>query len=208
MVRVVPNPVSDFANLLSKFERFCLVDLQLSCNTVKRHHVIEVKRFLQCVKKDPYSIDDNDIREYLIKFKDEPWTYKNIVSALRRFFRDYLRKSEVISSFKLPNINYEPKTIPSKKELNTFYDYLPNLKQRTIFLLLASSGLRIGELQSLTKEDVDLERKMIIPRNHKGNTKKSWISFFNQETYKILKEYLMSRNDGDEKLIPFNLANI
>jgi hypothetical protein len=31
---------------------------------------------------------------------------------------------------------------------------------------------------------------MIIPKAHNGKTKKSWITFYNDEAEKVLKEYL------------------
>jgi hypothetical protein len=45
-----------------------------------------------------------DIRNYLMEFRDySPWTYANILKALRIFYRDYLGKPEVIEGFKFPN---------------------------------------------------------------------------------------------------------
>ena len=58
---------------------------------------------------------------------------------------------------------------------------------------MASSGLRISEALTLKPEEIDFENKMIIPNVHNGQTKQSWITFYNSEVN--LREY-----------IPFNIS--
>lgn len=52
----------------------------------------------------------------------------------------------MVNDFKFPSISIKPKSLPSKEELRIFFDALPDIKYRIIFLALASSGLRISEL--------------------------------------------------------------
>jgi len=56
------------------------------------------------------------------------------------------------------------------------------------------------ELLSLTKDEIDWDKRMIIPNNHAGGTKRSWVTFFNCEAERALKEYLATRKDGNSKL--------
>ena len=65
-------------------------------------------------------------------------------------------------------------------------DALPSLKYKIIFLALASSGLRISELLNAT---IDPDKRMIIPQSHEGGTKKSWVTFYNEETANLLESY-------------------
>lgn len=60
------------------------------------------------------------------------------------------------------------------------------MKYKAVFLALASSGLRISELLDAR---IDVENRMLIPKSHTGNTKKSWISFFNEETANLMKQF-------------------
>ena len=55
-------------------------------------------------------------------------------------------EEDVIRSFAFPQVQFKPRILPSKEQLKTFYDALPSLKYKVIFLMLASSGLRISEL--------------------------------------------------------------
>jgi integrase len=60
-------------------------------------------------------------------------------------------------------------------------------------MLYATAGLRRDEILSLRPEDIDFDKRMITPNNHEGETKKSWVSFYNEEAETILKEYLAKR---------------
>jgi hypothetical protein len=41
---------------------------------------------------------------------------------------------------------------------------------------------------------------MVIPKNHAGETKRSWVAFFNEEAEHALKEDLATRKDDNPKL--------
>jgi len=44
---------------------------------------------------------------------------------------------------------------------------------------------------------------MITPNNHEGETKKSWVSFYNEEAEKALKEYLATKKQSrSQRLFP------
>jgi integrase len=51
-------------------------------------------------------------------------------------------------------------------------------------------------------EDIDIEKRMVIPKSHRGRTKRAWVSFFNEECQEVLKRYLAKRNDKNPKLFP------
>ncbi len=73
----------------------------------------------------------------------------------------------------------------------------PSERDKLIFLLLATSGLRLSELLSLRHSGIDLDNRMIVPQFHTGITKRSWITFYNRETEEVLKSYLSTtRRDG------------
>lgn len=45
---------------------------------------------------------------------------------------------------------------------------------KVLFFLYASSGLRKSEILGLTKDDIDFEKRMIVPSGHNGVTKSSY----------------------------------
>jgi integrase len=93
--------------------------------------------------------------------------------ALKVFFRNYLEKPELVSSFKFPHQVFKPKQIVSKEQVKQFYFCLNTSKEKALFMLYAPTGLRREEILSLTPEDVDFDNRMITPNNHLGETKKS-----------------------------------
>jgi len=66
--------------------------------------------------------------------------------------------------------------------------------------MFATTGLRRSEVLNLKIEDID--KRMVIPKSHRGRTKRAWVSFFNQECQEVLKRYLASINDKNPKLFP------
>jgi integrase len=180
------------------------VDLQLAPSTAKLHSE-QAQRFLNWLGNG--ALSQGAVREYLSQFNGKsPCTYANVLKSLKVFFRDFLKKHELVESFKFPKAPFKPKTIPSKKDLRLFYEALDNPKDKALFLLYASSGLRRHEALSLSIEDIDFENCMVKPKPHNGKTKRVWVSFFNDECSQALKEYLASRKDGKPKLFPMASA--
>jgi len=184
--------------ILKSFEEFCLVDLKLKQGSAD-NHIRNIRRLLLGTLDKPLSqIDVQDLRTYLKGYLNKAnGTYANQIKALRVFFRDFLKSGYLVESFKLPNNGYIPKIIPSKKKVQQFYSALESLRDKTLFLMFATTGLRKAEVLSLTLEDLDMERRMVIPKNHRGNkgTKRSWISFYNDEVEEALKKYLAGKNN-------------
>ena len=103
------------------------------------------------------------------------------------FYRDFLDCPWLVDSFKFPHIPYRPKIIPTKEELQRFFEVLDSKFAEAIFLFYASSGLRKGEVLGLAVDDVDFDKRMIVPNCHAGVNKRSYVSFYNRETAEALK---------------------
>ncbi|MCP8313130.1 MAG: tyrosine-type recombinase/integrase [archaeon] len=194
--------MAEIKNSLPKFHDFCLVDLQLSKRTVLQHKY-NLRKFLNWLNNkaiEVFGIDD--LRNYLMEFRNgNPYTYSNMLKALRRFFRDFLAMPEIVRSFKLPpKPNPIIKRVPAKEELKRFYEAL-EMREKAIFLLMASSGLRRSEALNLKLNDVDFEKRMIIP-NHDSKTKRSYMTFYNEEAENILKKWLEIRPKNSDRLFP------
>lgn len=187
-------------DLLKRFSDFRVVYRRFTASTAKAHRY-DSDRFLRWPKKPLNRVEANDMREYLKQYLDvSPSTYANQIKALRVFFRDFLGRGEAVRSFRFPGRPFSPKSIPTKAQLRKAYDSLDTPRERAIFLLYATSGLRKNELLRLDKESVDFEKRMIIPK-HSTRTKNAWVSFFNQKTKAVLDEYLATRNDKSPRLV-------
>jgi integrase len=123
--------------------------------------------------------------------------------ALKVFFRDFLEMPEVVASFKFPHQVFKPKQIVSKEQLKQFYQCLETSKEKVLFMLYVTTGLRREEILSLKPDNTDFDKRMITPNNHEGETKKSWVSFYNEEAEIVLKEYLASKKPSrSQRLFP------
>ena len=183
--------------LLNEFEKFCRVDLQLAERTT-RDHVRQMRRFFKTV--GGRELTKQTVREYLLRFtgKSES-TYANVLKSLKVFFRDFLGERWIVEGFRFPYRPIKPKIVPTREEIKRFYSFL-SLRDKALFLMFATTGLRRSEVLSLMKEDVNLERREVKSRKQSSRTKNVSISFFNEEAKELLKEYLASRKDGNPKL--------
>ena len=186
---------------LNGFADFLRIDLRLNELTVKGH-VLQVKRLLKWL--DSHNVNEvsrETLRGYLKEYSDKNvHTYSNVVKTLKRLFRDYLDKPELVESFRLPKKPFQPKRIPTREDLQRFYEAIDSKIGKALFLMYASSGLRKHELPSLRYENVDFQKRMLLPNCHLGETKQSFVSFYNEEGEKALTEYLETRKDKTGKL--------
>jgi integrase len=190
----------DDDGLLLRFYDFCRVDLRLADNTAKEYRR-HMRRFLEAAKKPAGSVRAEDVRDFLKPLTNgSANTYGNALKPLKIFFRDFMKVPEAVESFKFRKAPLTPVTVPSKEQLCRFYGALRTPIAKALFLMYAATGLRKMELLSLRKDDVDWEKRMVVPRSHSGETKRSWATFFNGEAEQALKGYLATRKDDSPKL--------
>ena len=122
--------------------------------------------------KSPLELDDDEINSFLFSVarekKPSSTYFKHMVYGLRFFFRLYHREDRVI---KLPTIKNDRKlpVVLSRKELKRLFFAPGRLKQRVLFALIYSAGLRVGEVCNLKISDIDSDRMQIRVVKSKGN---------------------------------------
>lgn len=86
--------------------------------------------------------------------------------------------------------------VPSNRELRQILMHLP-FHGRALFLMLSSSGLRIGEALQLTMDDIELGRNpaKITVRGETTKTGNPRVSFASTETVELLKQWIPQRQD-------------
>jgi integrase len=183
------------------------VDLQLKEGTIKSL-AMYARKFLDFLNGDLTNVKVEDIRRFLSTFsKHDPSTYRNVVKALRRLIRDFMGRPDLMESFRMPRKGYRPKRIPSKEEIKAGFNALRTDKQRAIYLLYATTGLRMNELTSLKMEDIDFDKRMITP-NTDSRTKRAWVTFYNEEAEGYLKKYLEKHRPNDGRLFHFSSTSV
>jgi len=114
---------------------------------------------------------------------------------------EFLGCPELLDGFKMAPTNpYQPTTqLPTLEQIREGFKAQTNDRDRAIYLFLATTGLRKGEVLELTKDQVNLETRTVIP-NHFTRTKRSGVTFYNGETARWLEKYLEEREDKDSRL--------
>ena len=154
----------------------------------------------------PYAqIESDDLRRYLNDYEASRGSSKVTIDNIRRimssFFswledEDYIVKSPVrrIHRVKTAQITKE---ILSDEELEALRDACDSKRDLAVVDLLASTGMRIGELVRLNRKDVNLhERECLV--TGKGNKQRP--VYFDARAKLHLSEYLASRSDSNPAL--------
>ncbi|AMD81067.1 Tyrosine recombinase xerC [Mycoplasmopsis canis PG 14] len=188
-----------------------------SDNTIN-YYKSTIEMMLKSVNKEIAEIETNDLRNYLSNQQEKNNSSKVTIDNIRRilssFFswledENYIVKSPVrrIKKVKSPIIIKETY---SDEELEIMRDYVENYRDIALIDILASTGMRVGELVKLNIEDINFnERECIV--TGKGN--KERMVYFDAKTKIHLKNYLMSRKDTNKALFvslkfPYNRISI
>ncbi|WP_152418664.1 tyrosine-type recombinase/integrase [Halorubrum distributum] len=157
-----------------------------------------IGRLLDHVGKPPSRITQDEIAAQLDTEDDvSDATRLNIIGALRMFFRDFLN-GDVADAFEMASKSANP-TVPSNDDLQTFYEALENPKYKAAFLFAATSGLRSSELCQLTMDDIDEDKRMIVP-DKDSKTKQTWVTFYNDEAAEAFEAFKPERESGDDRV--------
>lgn len=154
------------------------------------------------IQKDVKQIVTDDIRRYLTKYQEKKKssniTIDNIRRILSSFFswledEEYILKSPVRRIHKV-KAGLNVKETYSDEALEIMRDKCTELRDLAIIDMLASTGMRVGEMVLLNRNDIDFnERECIV--FGKGNNER--VVYFDARTKIHLQNYLKSRNDDN-----------
>ena len=173
---------------------------------------------LDGIGKPIKEIVTEDIRQYLTNYQRERHSSRVTIDNIRRilssFFswledEDYILKSPVRRIHKVKTASNIKETY-SDETLELMRDSCSEMRDLAMIDLLASTGMRVGELVLLNRDDVDFaERECVVF----GKGDKERMVYFDARTKLHLQAYLDSRNDNNPALIvslkaPFNRLSI
>lgn len=167
-----------------------------------KYYKATIERMVNAISKSVNHIETDDIRNYLIKYQEQNKSIKVTIDNIRRilssFFswleeEDYILKSPVRRIHKVRTGSNIKETY-SDEVLELMRDNCSELRDLAIIDMLASTGVRVGEMVLLNRPDVDFnERECIV--FGKGN--KARVVYFDARTKIHLQNYLKSRNDNN-----------
>ena len=164
-----------------------------------------IQTMLERIHKEIRKIVTDDLRLYLTDYQMENNSSKVTIDNIRRilssFFswledEGYIFKSPIrrIHNVKTDKIIKETYT---DEELEKLRDNCVEERDLAIIDMLASTGMRIGEMVLLNRKDVNFQERECIVF---GKGSKERIVYFDARTKLHLKNYLDSRKDDNEAL--------
>lgn len=170
-----------------------------------KYYEATIKQLFKKMPKKVVNYTTDDIRAYLAVYQRKHKSSKVTIDNIRRIFssffawleeEDYIIKSPVRRIHKVKT-GTQVKEVLTDENLETLRDNCTNIRDLAIIDLLSSTGMRVGELVKLNREDVNFsERECIV--FGKGN--KERMVYFNARTKIHLQEYLASRRDRNKAL--------
>lgn len=215
---------------ISPMENSCIVDnncidLFISAKKLEGRSDKTLFYYRRTIEKMTYSIDKpvssittDDLRVYLTNYQETSKSSKVTIDNIRRilssFFgwledEDFIVKSPVRRIHKV-KLGESIKDTYSDENLEILRENCKEVRDIAIIDMLSSTGMRIGEMVLLNRDDIDFEERECTVLG-KGN--KERIVYFDARTKIHLKQYLDSRKDDSDALFvsltaPYNRLTI
>lgn len=164
-----------------------------------------ITAMLTTLDKSVKYIVTDDVRGYLTEYQQKSGLSKVTIDNIRRilssFFswledEDYILKNPVRRIHKVKTGTNIKETY-SDEALELMRDNCTELRDLAMIDMLASTGMRVGEMVLLNRNDIDFnERECIVF----GKGSKERVVYFDARTKIHLQNYLDSRSDNNEAL--------
>ena len=183
-----------------------------------RYYETSIRRLFAAVDSHVTHMQTDDLRGYLSDYQQQTQCSKGNIDNIRRimssFFtwledENYILKSPVRRIHKIRS-NKTVKETYTDEALETMRDQCGCLRDLAMIDLLASTGMRVGELVRLNRDDIDFENRESVVF---GKGSKERPVYFDARTKIHLKNYLESRSDDNPALFvsllsPYNRLEI
>ena len=166
---------------------------------------------LKKIEKEVVHVTTDDLRGYLNDYQAESGASKVTVDNIRRilssFFswleeENYIVKSPVRRIHKV-KVGKTVKETYTDEALEQMRDHCSNARDLALIDLLASTGMRVGELVKLNRSDIDYQNRECIVTG-KGDKQRK--VYFDARTKIHLQKYVNGRTDTNEALFVSLLA--
>lgn len=202
-----------------------LLDMFMSAKKVEgcsdktlRYYRTTIVKMIDSLNMEVTHITTDELRQYLAEYEQINNCSKANIDNIRRilssFFswledENYILKSPVRRIHKIKTTKPVKETY-TDEALEIMRDNCGNLRDLAIIDLLASTGMRVGELVKLNIEDVDFDSRECVVL---GKGSKERPVYFDARTKIHLKNYILSRTDNNPALFvsllkPYNRLEI
>lgn len=164
-----------------------------------------IRAMLGTVGRPVREISTDDLRGYLASYQRERHSSKVTIDNMRRIFssffgwledEDYILKSPVRRIHKVKADKPIKETF-SDEGLELLRDACDEIRDLAMVDLLASTGMRVGELVNLNREDINFHERECVVFGKGGSER---VVYFDARTKIHLLNYIDSRNDSNPAL--------
>ena len=177
-----------------------------------------IQQMIDSIGKSVCTIVTEDLRTYLAEYQKEKQSSKVTIDNIRRIFssffswledEDYIIKSPVRRIHRIKAASTIKETY-TDEQLESMRDNCDNPRDLALIDILASTGMRVGELVLLNRDDISFDERECIVF---GKGDKERMVYFDARTKIHLQNYLDSRTDNNEALFvslkaPYNRMKI
>lgn len=170
-----------------------------------KYYQSTIGALLTTLGKSAQQLTTEDLRDYLTNYQRKRQSSKVTIDNIRRilssFFswledEDYIIKSPVRRIHKVKTAKVVKDTY-TDEELELMRDNCRSVRDLAMIDLFASSGMRVGELVALNREDINFsERECVVL----GKGDKERMVYFDARTKLHLQDYLAERTDTNPAL--------
>ncbi len=164
-----------------------------------------IQQMLDSIGKSVCTIVTEDLRTYLAEYQKEKQSSKVTIDNIRRIFssffswledEDYIIKSPVRRIHRIKAASTIKETY-TDEQLESMRDNCDNPRDLALIDILASTGMRVGELVLLNRDDISFDERECIVF---GKGDKERMVYFDARTKLHLQNYLDSRIDNNPAL--------
>ena len=170
-----------------------------------KYYRTTIEAMTEAIVKGVRHMQTDDLRAYLTEYQEKHGSSRVTIDNIRRilssFFswledENHILKSPVRRIHKVKTATNIKETY-TDEELEKMRDNCTELRDLAIVDMLASTGMRIGEMMLLNKNDINFhERECVVF----GKGDKERLVYFDARTKIHLQNYIDSRIDGDAAL--------
>ena len=170
-----------------------------------KYYRTTIEAMTEVINKGVRHMQTDDLRAYLTEYQEKHGSSRVTIDNIRRilssFFswledEDHILKSPVRRIHKVKTATNIKETY-TDEELEKMRDNCVELRDLAIVDMLASTGMRIGEMVLLNKVDINFNERECVAF---GKGDKERVVYFDARTKIHLQNYINSRSDNDPAL--------
>ena len=190
---------------MGKLQEQMKADLTLKGYSEHTHegYLRYLRRFAKHYMRSPAEMGEEEIRAFLLYLvreqKADPYLQKAYISALKFFYRTTLGRPEVVANIPNPKLPKRMPVVLSMEEVLAIFEAIGYIKHKAMIATTYGAGLRISEVCSLRKYDVDSQRMRILIH---GKGKKERYCLLSPMILELLREYYRKVRPKGDWLFP------